>query len=504
MDGPDHLDSVSNPPSSERADRRGNDDPSLFGPTVTLAIAELVNGELDRSAARCRQVLDRSAGDPGAATDGRAARAVLAVIAHLCGDHVLARRLGVSAVASRNPTAAPVRADVDRAVASIAVPALVLAHEATGDHDLGRSMLGVHPLATAHRSALDQLVGPGAAGPRSGAEVEANHRVTGPSDLEIGTAAAALLSRDRWERSIGHDPAAIGAEGPEAIPAVWIDTLAAAGAAGHRLSLSVPVSVERAHAVGLALRGERERAAAVLDTAEDRWRRQRAYTELAEVLVLRAEIALALGHRGEAEERASEGYGLANRLGHHAVGARALALHHPSPDGLDLGSADERSVLVSDVAGSTKVSTTAGDEAYVDLIMTHHDTVRPLLERHGGVEFSEGGDSLLAWFESPEDTLDCALAILDAVAVHRRAGCDLHVRLAIAGGRPYFRNGRPYGRAVNLANRLLPTCARGQIVVDEATLARLGPIVDGFASRMIRLDDFGTTAIGFLTPVDAA
>ena len=467
-------------------------------PDPALAVADLVGGELGRAENRCRSMLDETR--QASASDRGIAYGALAVIAYLCGDFTAAQQLATCALDATGSGDRPA-ATSDASVRALAVPPMVLARHAIGAD--AHTPLHEHPLPRPHRAAIESLIGQGDPADEPEAFTTSSRPADPRSDLAIGAAAAALLGSAHGTRGVTNEP---GRRAERSDRNDWgrrpvgalLDTLRAASAAGHRVSLAVPVSVERAQAVALIATGDLEPASELLDAAERRWRQQHAYTELAEVLVLHAEVAVALGRLPIAAELAAEGYSLAERLGLRAAKARALSLYHPEPGIRDLGRPDERLVLVSDVVGSTRVSTTEGDEAYFDLIMTHHGTVRPLLERHGGKEFSEGGDSLLAWFESPEEALDCAMEILAAVGSGRRSGCDLQVRVSLAGGRPFFREGRPYGSAVHLANRLLPRGAPGQIVVDEATLTLLGPLVPDFDRRTVELDGFGVQAVGFL------
>jgi class 3 adenylate cyclase len=65
-------------------------------------------------------------------------------------------------------------------------------------------------------------------------------------------------------------------------------------------------------------------------------------------------------------------------------------------------------VLVTDIVGSTAISSELGDVAYLDLVLRHHTIVRRSLEQHGGHEFSEAGDGLLAWFATTTKALAAA------------------------------------------------------------------------------------------------
>ncbi|MGI9613699.1 MAG: adenylate/guanylate cyclase domain-containing protein [Acidimicrobiales bacterium] len=433
--------------------------------TGVLAFAELVAGELDG----CERFMQT---EP--AVERSLADELRATIAYLRGDFCLATRLAGGQAAGSVLASALLYEPVAELLARQPMPhgqkaalATVIGLPTTVQLDTGRPAPGPATYAGSDRAA----------------------------DLEAGIAAALILGATGSNQPHPRlDPSPAWMESQ-------LELLTATTTTGCRLSLSVPISLERAIAAGEHHLGYHEAAADRLSSLEEHWRTQHAYTELAEVLMLAARVNATLDCRALAERQASEAHALAERLGMTGARDRALALHHPpSPDSEDLGSADERLVLMSDVVSSTKVSAVDGDEAYVELIMTHHGTVRRRLAEHGGTEFSEGGDSLFAWFESPEDTLDCALTILKDVADLQPTACGLEIRIAVAGGEPFFRDGRPYGSVVNRASLIIGLADPGTVVVDEATLTRLGPVISGFASETIDLGHFGDTAIGRLVP----
>ncbi len=132
-----------------------------------------------------------------------------------------------------------------------------------------------------------------------------------------------------------------------------------------------------------------------------------------------------------------------------------------------------RTILMSDVVGSSSVSQFQGDQAYYELVMKHHDLVRGEALPRGGIEFSEGGDSLFLWFPTPVDAVRCARSIQALVGAMPTMGAELRVKIGIAGGDPFFAQGRPYGSVVNRAARLADVAVADQIVVDEFTMSSL-------------------------------
>jgi len=127
-----------------------------------------------------------------------------------------------------------------------------------------------------------------------------------------------------------------------------------------------------------------------------------------------------------------------------------------------------RVVMITDIVGSTAISSNLGDIAYLHLVLEHHDIVRQCLTEWDGHEFSEAGDSLLAWFESTESAVRAAFAVQDAVALRPSGGARLSIRVGLAGGEPLFHDGRPYGLVLNRAARIAATTRDDDVLVDEA------------------------------------
>jgi class 3 adenylate cyclase len=191
-----------------------------------------------------------------------------------------------------------------------------------------------------------------------------------------------------------------------------------------------------------------------------------ALTELA-----RASHGLALvdpDRRPELLEQALDGY---RRLGMSQLersalhDGRELGLNGVArPDGL-------RFILVTDLSGSTPYAATKGDEAYYRAIRAHDVVVREALNKHAGHEFSEAGDGLYAWFDESDDALDAAVMIRN---VYSEKWPDLPaITVAIAGGDPFFAQGRPFGATVNLAARMSGCARAGQVILDQVTKTNL-------------------------------
>lgn len=252
---------------------------------------------------------------------------------------------------------------------------------------------------------------------------------------------------------------------------------------GLVFAMNWPVCLFRVLGDGHLALGAPGRAADYYRLAVERCGRARARTELAFALAGLATIDHRAVSDDERRRAGSEAYQLASRLGLAGLVAPAALATQQAID-LDAHAADPRYrvVLVTDIVGSTPLSVEFGDRAYHEVVMHHHRLVRAALADHGGVEFSEGGDSLFAWFVDQARAVACAADVQARMAAARLAGTGCHVKIGLAGGVPFVDGGRPYGAVVNLAARICSVAAAGQVLVSEP-LAAAAP--GGLVARSI-------------------
>ncbi len=316
---------------------------------------------------------------------------------------------------------------------------------------------------------------------------------------------------------------------------------------GRELPGPLPIPAGRSLGLLLAATGRSDAALDHLDATEIRFRALDAHAEVAETLAARAIVHHRAWCPSMAGRLADEAAHLADRLGHPTTVATlgplratrqpsdpgrragpAEASPQPPPDaagrrwepagavesdrsGVPDGRVDrnevgpdgdaERFVMMSDVVGSSTIGFRYGDEAYFEVVMEHHGLVRAQLARHGGVEFSEGGDSLLAWFRSGLDAVECAHAIQLGAGRARSRGGGLTIKIGVAGGEPFFAAGRPYGSVVNRAARQASMADADEIVVDELVLRRTASFVTSYEIGEAELKGLGLRLIGVLRPV---
>ena len=135
-----------------------------------------------------------------------------------------------------------------------------------------------------------------------------------------------------------------------------------------------------------------------------------------------------------------------------------------------------RSILFTDLEGSTEMTTTLGDAEAVALFGIHDQIIRDTLAAHNGHEVKHTGDGFMAAFAEVEDSVKCAIAIQHALQEFNNSGVKrpLRVRIGINAGQPVERGNDLFGMAVNLAARICDHADAGQVLVTGVVHELLG------------------------------
>jgi class 3 adenylate cyclase len=158
-----------------------------------------------------------------------------------------------------------------------------------------------------------------------------------------------------------------------------------------------------------------------------------------------------------------------------------------------------RTILFTDIVGSTSLTRKIGDEAAMDLLHVHDDIVRGALGDLGGREIKHLGDGIMASFVSAASAVKCATRVQRNVAKHRREKVDLafQVRVGVAAGEPVEHHNDLFGCTVQLAARLC-SCAQAEQILVSNVVAEL------CEGKMIPFEDLGEIPLkGFDQPVRA-
>jgi class 3 adenylate cyclase len=157
-----------------------------------------------------------------------------------------------------------------------------------------------------------------------------------------------------------------------------------------------------------------------------------------------------------------------------------------------------RTVLFTDIANSTALTQTLGDEAAMALFDLHNTVVRSALADLGGREVKHTGDGIMASFVSAAAAVKCASEIQRELARHKKnRDRSLKVRIGSAAGEPVENHNDLFGCTVQLACRLCKHAAPEQILVSNA-------IAELCLGKGFSFEDLGEVILkGFGRPVRA-
>jgi class 3 adenylate cyclase len=148
-----------------------------------------------------------------------------------------------------------------------------------------------------------------------------------------------------------------------------------------------------------------------------------------------------------------------------------------------------RTILFTDVEGSTALTDRLGDAKARELLREHERTVREALKAHGGSEVKALGDGFMTSFSSATKALECAITMQRAFAEHNESAEEpIKVRIGLNAGEPIAEDEDLYGTAVILAARIAAKAEGGEILASEA----VRQIVAG---KKFPFSDLGETAL---------
>lgn len=156
---------------------------------------------------------------------------------------------------------------------------------------------------------------------------------------------------------------------------------------------------------------------------------------------------------------------------------------------------ERRTLMFTDIVGSTVLVEALGDEVWERLLGWHDQTLRSLFQEHGGEEMKQVGDGFFVAFETPAAALECAVAIQRALAAGRREqGHVPDIRIGLHEAE-VTRKGRDYqGRGVHEAARIGALGGPGDVIASRATVTSL---------RQFLLSDLRTVHLkGITEPVE--
>ncbi len=126
-----------------------------------------------------------------------------------------------------------------------------------------------------------------------------------------------------------------------------------------------------------------------------------------------------------------------------------------------------RTILFTDLEGSTNLTHQLGDARAMALLRTHDEIIRDSVRRHGGSEVKHTGDGLMAAFPSVSGAIDGAVQIQRRFANEDEFGYPLRVRIGMSAGEPVTEHSDFFGAAVQLAARLADRAEPGTVLVSS-------------------------------------
>jgi class 3 adenylate cyclase/pimeloyl-ACP methyl ester carboxylesterase len=125
-----------------------------------------------------------------------------------------------------------------------------------------------------------------------------------------------------------------------------------------------------------------------------------------------------------------------------------------------------RTVLFTDVEGSTALTQRLGDAKARAVLRQHERIVREALKSHAGSELKTMGDGFMASFASATRALESAIAMQRAFAQHNQSAEEpILVRVGLNAGEPIAEEEDLFGTAVIRAARIAAMAQGGEILV---------------------------------------
>jgi len=123
-----------------------------------------------------------------------------------------------------------------------------------------------------------------------------------------------------------------------------------------------------------------------------------------------------------------------------------------------------RTILFTDMEGSTSLTQRLGDAKAIDVMRAHLTLVRSALREHGGTEIDSAGDGIMASFMSVVRAVECAIAIQRALDEHNKESEEpFRLRIGLSAGEPVTASDRLFGAVIQLAARCCSQAEGGTI-----------------------------------------
>lgn len=136
-----------------------------------------------------------------------------------------------------------------------------------------------------------------------------------------------------------------------------------------------------------------------------------------------------------------------------------------------------KAFMFTDIVTSTDLIGLIGDEAWERLLAWHDRELRNAISAYGGEEVRHTGDGFFVAFDSPRDSIDCAVSIQRRLAEHRlEHGFSPTIRIGIHLAEATKQPGDYSGVGVHVAARIGDLGGGEEIVVSSTLLRAAGTI----------------------------
>lgn len=135
-------------------------------------------------------------------------------------------------------------------------------------------------------------------------------------------------------------------------------------------------------------------------------------------------------------------------------------------------------IVFADIAGSTRLYETMGDEAAQRQIADRIALIRAVTSEHHGTVIKTIGDEVMCRFDKAADAVLAARAMQEAnERVNPTNLSPLLLRIGLHCGPALLKENDLFGDAVNIAARMASVAKAGQIITTEETIRGLPPLL---------------------------
>jgi len=127
-------------------------------------------------------------------------------------------------------------------------------------------------------------------------------------------------------------------------------------------------------------------------------------------------------------------------------------------------------IMFADIAGSTKLYDTLGDEVAEQKIASCLKTMSDITEMNNGTVIKTIGDEIMSCFNTADEATDTAMELQNAM---ESSDLGLSIRVGMQYGEAIERDGDIYGDAVNVAARMAGVAKARQIITTEHLVSEL-------------------------------